>query len=142
MPFETFNAGDAERDADHLQPVSVHGNVFATATVDGKPYALSRQRSTFGRDGLNLAALKDMTEGKASTPRRFWDDREPVRLHLQLGLRLAQGDRLLQLRAACRVRARGLDRRLPTLGTGDYEWKGFLSQNEHPHDVCGPAACC
>ena len=36
------------------------------------------------------------------------------------------------------MRARGLDRRLPTLGTGDYEWKGFLSRNEHPHGVGGP----
>src|SRR5206468_2170998 len=52
--------------------VSVHGPVFATATVGGKPYALSRRRSTFGRDGLNLAALKDMTEGKASSASRFW----------------------------------------------------------------------
>ncbi len=41
---------------------SIHGNVFATATVNGKPYALSRRRSTFGRDALNLAALRDMTD--------------------------------------------------------------------------------
>ena len=51
---------------------SVHGPVIGTATVGGKPYALARKRSTFGRDALNLAALKDMTEGKASTPRRFY----------------------------------------------------------------------
>ena len=50
----------------------MHGPVFATATVGGKPYALSRRRSTFGRDGLNLVALKQMTEGKARTPGRFW----------------------------------------------------------------------
>ena len=35
-------------------------------------------------------------------------------------------------------RARRLDRRLPTLGTGDYEWRGYLSEGEHPHDVGGP----
>ena len=52
--------------------VSVHGPVFATATVGGRPYALARRRSTFGRDGLNLAALKDMTESEATTPHRFW----------------------------------------------------------------------
>ena len=45
-------------------PTSVHGPVIGTATVGGKPYALTRQRSTFGRDGLNLAALKDMTDGQ------------------------------------------------------------------------------
>src|SRR6185503_11764843 len=51
---------------------SVHGSVIGTATVGGKPYALARKRSTFGRDGLNLAALHDMTGGKASTPQKFW----------------------------------------------------------------------
>ena len=41
-PFETFNAGvlNGRRSA---TTVSVHGPVFATATVDGKPYALSRK---------------------------------------------------------------------------------------------------
>ena len=36
------------------------------------------------------------------------------------------------------MRPPGLDRRLPTWGTGEYEWQGFLSQDEHPHDVGGP----
>src|SRR4030095_322347 len=35
-------------------------------------------------------------------------------------------------------RARGLDRRLPTLGTGKYEWRGFLGVRQHPHDEHGP----
>ena len=43
-----------------------------TATVGGEPYALARKRSTFGRDALNLGALKDLTEGKATNPDRFW----------------------------------------------------------------------
>ncbi len=37
------------------------------------------------------------------------------------------------------VRAQGLDRRLPTWGTGDYEWEGFLAQDQHPHDAGGPS---
>ena len=32
-------------------------------------------------------------------------------------------------------RARGTDPSLPTLGTGAYEWRGFLSREEHPHVV-------
>ena len=54
-------------------PTSVHGPVIGTATVQGRPIALTRKRSTFGRDGLNLAALKDMTDGTASTPTKFFD---------------------------------------------------------------------
>ena len=71
MAFERFNAGELDGEPVSYD-VSVHGPVFATATVDGKPYALSRKRSTFGRDGLNLAALHDMTRGKASRPSKFW----------------------------------------------------------------------
>ena len=49
-PFERFNAGLLNGEP-LTYDVSVHGPVFATATVDGEPYALSRRRSTFGRDG-------------------------------------------------------------------------------------------
>ena len=116
---------------------SVHGNVFATATIDGKPYALSRKRSTFGRDALNLAALKDMSEGKASTPERFF------RAANQFGFTFnwAYTSRKATANFSSGLlprRARGLDRRLPTLGNGRYEWNGFLSEREHPHDVGGP----
>jgi acyl-homoserine lactone acylase PvdQ len=135
-PFEEFNAG-VLNGAELRYNVSVHGPVIGTATVDGEPYALARKRSTFGRDALNLAALKDMTEGKASTPERFW------RSANQFGFTFNWA---YASRAATAYftsgylpeRARHLDRRLPTLGTGEYDWRGFLSEREHPHDVSGP----
>ena len=70
--FDVINAG-LLNGKPVIYNASVHGNQFATATIHGKPYALTRRRSTFGRDALNLGALKDMTEGKASSPQRFWD---------------------------------------------------------------------
>ena len=54
--LKNFNAGELGGKALRYR-VSVHGPIIGTATVHGKPYALSRKRSTFGRDGLNLAAL-------------------------------------------------------------------------------------
>jgi acyl-homoserine lactone acylase PvdQ len=115
----------------------VHGPIIGTATVNGRPYALSRRRSTFGRDALNLAALKDMTEGKASTPKRFY------RAANQFGFTFNWGyvsRKATAMFSSGRLpeRARGLDRRLPTLGNGAYEWRGFLSRNEHPHGTSGP----
>jgi Penicillin amidase len=134
--FDTFNAGLLGT-TPLIYNVSVHGPVFATATVGGKPYALSRRRSTFGRDALNLAALKDMTEGKASNPSRFW------RAANQFGFTFNWA--YVSRKATAYFssgylpkRPRGLDRRLPTLGTGQYEWTGFLAQKKHPHDVGGP----
>ena len=35
----------------------------------------------------------------------------------------------------CRSSLPGTDPSLPTLGTGQYDWRGFLSQEQHPHEV-------
>jgi acyl-homoserine lactone acylase PvdQ len=135
-PFERFNAGLLNN-----QPltydVSVHGPVFATATIAGKPYALSRKRSTFGRDGLNLGALKDMTEGDASSPQAFWQAANKFGFTFNWAYIARKATAYFSSGRLPR-RPAGLDRRLPTLGTGAYEWTGFLSQDEHPHDVGGP----
>jgi acyl-homoserine lactone acylase PvdQ len=116
---------------------SVHGSVIGTATVQGRPYALARRRSTFLRDGLNLAALKDMTDGKASTPKRFWRAANQFGFTFNWGWASRKATAYFSSGLLPR-RPRGLDRRLPTLGTGRYEWRGFLGQNEHPHAVGGP----
>jgi acyl-homoserine lactone acylase PvdQ len=135
-PFQTVNAGVLAGQAISFQQ-SVHGPVIGTATVGGKPYALARKRSTYGRDALNLGALKDMTEGKARTPQAFY------RVANQFGFTFNWG--YVSRRATAffssgrlPVRAPGLDRRLPTLGNGDYEWRGFLRRLQHPHDEGGP----
>ncbi len=135
-PFTDHNAGLLGGEPLRYK-TTVHGGVIGTATVRGRPYALARKRSTFGRDALNLAALKDLTEGKGNTPRRFW------RAANQFGFTFNWGyasRRATSFFSSGRLpeRAPGLDRRLPTLGTGDYEWRGFLSQREHPHAVSGP----
>ncbi len=135
-PLHRFDAGELAGD-----PVSfdttVHGPVFATATVGGKPYALSRERSTFGRDALNLAALHDMTDGRAKTPRKFW--KTANEFGFTFNWAYASHQRTAYFSSGLLpVRSRHLDRRLPTLGTGRYEWKGFLSRKQHPHAVGGP----
>jgi acyl-homoserine lactone acylase PvdQ len=117
--------------------ISVHGPVIGTATVGGKPYALARKRSTFGRDALNLAALHDLTDGKATTPDRFWTAANQFGFTFNWAY-VSRKATAYFTSGYLPQRARGLDRRLPTLGTGAFDWQGFLSRNEHPHDVSGP----
>ena len=78
-----------------------------------------------------------MSEGKASTPDRFF------RAANQFGFTFnwAYTSRKATANFSSGLlpkRPRGLDRRLVTLGNGRYEWDGFLSEREHPHDVGGP----
>ena len=90
-----------------------------------------------GRDALNLAALKDMTEGKGTTPGSFYKSANQFGFTFNWGYinRTATANFSSGLLP---VRPKDLDRRLPTLGTGKYEWKGYLNQNQHPHETGGP----
>ncbi len=118
-------------------PVTVHGPVIGTATVRGQPFALARKRSTYGQDVLSLGALKAMTEGRASTPQRFWKFANRFGFTFNWGY-VSRKTTSFFSSGLLPVRARGLDRRLPTLGTGGYEWRGFLPELAHPHDTGGP----
>jgi hypothetical protein len=135
-PFEIFNAGTLDG-IPIRYPVSVHGPMIGTATSNGQPVALTRKRSTFGRDGLNLAGLKDMTEGDGSTPEKFWEAANKFGFTFNWGY-VSRTDVAYFSSGYLPVRAPGLDRRLPTRGTGEYEWQGFLSQDEHPHAAQAP----
>lgn len=137
IPFEIFNAGTLNG-VPLIYPQSVHGPMIGTATSNGMPVALTRKRSTFGRDGLNLAALKAMTEGEATTPEKFWESANKFGFTFNWGY-MSRSNIAYFASGYLPVRAPGLDRRLPTWGTGEYEWQGFLSQAEHPHAAAGPS---
>jgi acyl-homoserine lactone acylase PvdQ len=136
VPFEEFDAGTLGGVAVRY-PVSVHGPVIGTATSDGRPVALTRQRSTFGRDGLNLAALKAMTEGEAATTDDFF--RTADRFGFTFNWGYVNREEIGYFASGrLPVRAEGLDRRLPTSGTGNFEWRGFLDLEDHPHAAGHP----
>jgi acyl-homoserine lactone acylase PvdQ len=118
-------------------PTTVHGPVIGTATVHGWPYAFAGKRSTFGQDALSLGALKAMTEGRATTPQRFWRYANRFGFTFNWAYTSRRYTSFFSS-GLLPVRARGLDRRLPTLGTGRYEWRGFLPELAHPHDIGGP----
>jgi len=137
IAFEMFDAGTLQG-VPLRYPVSVHGPMIGTATSNGMPIALTRKRSTFGRDGLNLAALKLMTEGEATTPEKFWESANNFGFTFNWGY-MSRDNVAFFSSGYLPVRAPGLDRRLPTWGTGEYEWRGFLTEAEHPHAAEGPS---
>jgi acyl-homoserine lactone acylase PvdQ len=134
--MQTFDAGSLGG-KEITFPTTVHGPVIGTATVHGRPYALTRKRSTYGQDVLSLAALKAMTEGRATTPQRFWKFANRFGFTFNWGYVSRKATSFFSS-GRLPVRATGLDRRLPTLGTGGFEWRGFLPELAHPHDIAGP----
>jgi acyl-homoserine lactone acylase PvdQ len=138
VPMRRFDAGE-------LTPASgppirltfdltVHGPVIGQARVNGRPYAVSRGRSTYGRDGLGLAALRDMTLGRGRTIDGFY--RSVNQFEFTFNWAYASRRHVAYFSSGRIPRAeRNLNELLPRLGTGPYDWKGFLSLREHPHQV-------
>ncbi len=73
-----------------------------------------------------------MTEGDADTQDAFFDVANKFGFTFNWGYANRDGIGFFSS-GYLPVRAEGLDRRLPTLGTGEYEWLGFLEQDQHPH---------
>ena len=78
-----------------------------------------------------------MTEGRATTPQRFWKFANRFGFTFNWAYTSRRWTSFFSS-GLLPIRARGLDRRLPTLGTGSYEWRGFLPELAHPHDIGGP----
>ncbi len=134
--MRTFNAGTLDGRRVRF-PMTVHGPVSGTATVNGRPYAIARKRSTYGRDALSIAALRDMTLGRGRTVRGFWRSAAEFGFTFNWGY---AGRRRTAYFSSGRLprRAPGTNKLLPTLGTGRYDWRGFIGLRRHPHAVGGP----
>jgi acyl-homoserine lactone acylase PvdQ len=138
-PMTTFDAGtlgatatEPERQVTFRE--SVHGPVSGTVTVGGKPYAVANRRSTRGREVTGAFIGAGLNEGAIRTPR----DIPRVAAGFGFTFNLFYIDhRNIAFFSTGRlpVRAPGTNPSLPTLGTGQYDWRGFLTARQHPQDV-------
>ena len=111
--------------------LTVHGPVHGTVTVGGKFYAMAKRRSTRGREALSMLAVKQLNENRIDGPRDFLRVANMWEYTFNWGY--VDEDNIAFFSSGLLPRrANGTDSSLPTLGTGTYEWRGFLRQNEHP----------
>jgi acyl-homoserine lactone acylase PvdQ len=115
-------------------PQSVHGPVSGTVTVDGKPYAVASKRSTYGRDALNAVAFADLNANKVRSARDFARVMNQVEFSFNWHY-IDNRDIAFFSSGRIPIRAKGVNPSLPTLGTGQYEWRGFLSRKRHPQVI-------
>jgi acyl-homoserine lactone acylase PvdQ len=113
---------------------TVHGPVSGTVTVDGEPYAVATDRSTRGREPAGEVAFSKLDSDQVHSPSEFFEAANELETTFNMAY-VDSKDIAFFSTGRLPVTAPGTNPSLPTLGTGEYDWKGFLSQEQHPHEV-------
>lgn len=113
---------------------TVHGPVSGYATVAGRRVAISSRRSTRGRELLASRFFVDLSTGGARSARDF--TRLAGTVELSFNWHYAD-DRDIAVFTSGRLplRPATVDSGLPTKGTGEFEWQGFLVPARHPQQI-------
>jgi acyl-homoserine lactone acylase PvdQ len=138
-PMQLFDAGllgagggQPARELRYWQ--TIHGPVSGTVTVHGRPYAVALDRSTRGDEPTGELALSDLDSNRVHSPQQFfqainhfgttfnWPYIDSKHIAYFSSGRLP-------------IMAPGTDPSLPALGTGKYDWRGWLPLNRHPHAI-------
>jgi len=141
-PMRRFFVGTLRAQGSPDQAVAyyetAHGPVVGYATVGGKKVAIALQRSTRGRDILSTRAFYELNTGRVTSAARFLQVMSAVEFSFNW---LYADDRDIAFFSSGRLplRAEGTDPALPTIGTGEYDWRGFLPFAGHVHAVNPPS---
>ncbi len=113
---------------------TVHGPVVGYARVGGRAVVISESRASFGRDIEWLFPFRDATLNRIANPQDL--RRSFAKSPFTFNVAYAD-DRNIAMYSAGRLplRARGVDARLPTDGSGAHNWRGFLPTSQHPWEV-------
>jgi acyl-homoserine lactone acylase PvdQ len=134
----TVSAGNIAGQGDVKFHTTVHGPVFGYATSGGIRIALSLKRSSYGHDVLWQLMFRRMTIGQVSGLKSFYA--AAATSPFTFNVAYADDKNIAFYSAgALPVRDKRVDPRLPTKGTGQFEWKGFLAPGAHPHEANPPS---
>jgi acyl-homoserine lactone acylase PvdQ len=134
MDAGTIGAGGGEPAHEVIFKESVYGPVGGTVMVKGQPYAVATDRSTRGREPAGELAFSKLDSGDVHSPDQFFEAAN--KLETTFNMAYVDSSNIAYFSAGrLPVLAAGTDPSLPTLGNGEYNWQGFLSQEQHPHEV-------
>ena len=135
----TFDAGllkgkGSISDQELVFRTTVHGPVIGYATVNGQRVAVSSKRSTRGRELLSAVAFQDLNENKAVSAKSFFQLMNQMEFTFNW-FYVDSKDIAMFSSGRLPVRAPEVDSGLPTIGTGEHEWKGFLPESGHAQGI-------
>jgi acyl-homoserine lactone acylase PvdQ len=133
--MQRFDAGVVRAPTEHLVYMqTVHGPVVGEATVGGKKYAVSYDRSTRGRDIFSAPPIAALNSNRVASAKDFVRTVNGIEFTFNL---FYADNRDIAFLSAGRlpIRAKGTYPGLPTVGTGQYDWKGFLPLKAHPQAI-------
>jgi acyl-homoserine lactone acylase PvdQ len=113
---------------------TVHGPVIGYATVNGERVAISQKRATRGREALSAFGFVDLNTNKVDSAKSFFTAMNQIEFTFNW---FYADHRDIAMFSSGRLPKRHpqIDPGLPTIGTGKYEWQGFLPLARHPHQV-------
>jgi acyl-homoserine lactone acylase PvdQ len=106
-------------------PTTVHGPVIGYATVDGQRVALSTKRSSYGQDALWMLGFRRANMGRVRSAQDMFRAFGDSPYTFNIGY-VDSRDVAMFSAGKLPVRDDRVDPRLPTNGTGGFEWEGFL----------------
>lgn len=116
-----------------VRRVPEYGPVVGEVEVGGRPHAVVKVRGHWMREVQNGRPF--MTFNQPVTIEEFRAAQRDFNIALTLNYVDAEGNIAFWHVAAAPVRAEGTDVRLPTIGDGSHDWRGFVGMDEIPHTV-------
>ena len=141
-PMRRFFVGTLKAQGQPDQPVAyyetTHGPVIGYATVGGARVAISMQRSTRGREILSARAFYELNTGRVTSAPRFLQTMNTVEFAFNW---FYADDRDIAFFSSGRLprRSPGVDPALPTSGTGEHDWRGYLAFEGHARGINPPS---
>lgn len=111
---------------------SAHGPVVAWARLNGKPVAVSQQRSYWMKEGDFIAAL--LAANVSSSVEEFRDAIKMAPMSFNITYADAENVGYFHV-GRYPVRAQGVDPKLPVWGKGRWDWKGFVAADDLPQTI-------
>lgn len=144
MTHETFNETSNTEAGGAGTPVTVDHNIYLTrhgvvqgwTTADGgKPVAVVNQRSTFNHDVDSVVGFLSWGEPKLThSPKSFERGAADVEYTFNW-FYVDSKHTAYYVSGKDPIRAKGANPNLPTWGTGNAEWRGFLPASKHIHET-------